>query len=116
MGETYNVGGGAQMRNLDVVRSICTLVADETGAPAAELNDLITFVADRPGHDLRYAIDSTKIRSECGWAPRHGFDQGLRDTVRWYIRNRDWTDQVRSGEYLKWIDANYAGRAPHSTR
>jgi dTDP-glucose 4,6-dehydratase len=113
VGETYNVGGGDRLRNVDVVRSICRIVAQETNAAADELLGLITFVADRPGHDRRYAVDSTKIRNECGWAPRHSFEAGLRDTVGWYMRNDEWIEQVRSGDYLKWLDANYAGRAPH---
>jgi dTDP-glucose 4,6-dehydratase len=116
VGETYNVGGGNQMRNIDVVRMVCAVVAEQTNAPADDLLGLITHVADRPGHDRRYAIDSTKLRDECGWAPRHAFDAGLRETVRWYIGNRDWIEQVRSGEYLRWLDANYARRAPHQAK
>jgi dTDP-glucose 4,6-dehydratase len=93
------------------VRRICALLAEETGTPRVELESLMTFVADRPGHDLRYAIDATKTATECGWSPRHDFERGLRDTVRWYLANRQWVDSVRSGEYLRWIEHNYGGRA-----
>jgi dTDP-glucose 4,6-dehydratase len=111
LGETYNVGGQNELRNLDVVRRICQVVAEETGVSADELVRLITFVADRPGHDLRYAIDASKIRRECGWAPKETFDTGLRKTVRWYLENPAWVDGVRTGAYREWLDANYARRS-----
>ena len=99
-GETYNVGGSNEWRNLDVVEAICGLL-DEL-APDAELGErrrLITFVDDRPGHDLRYAIDAGKIRSELGWKPLETFETGLRKTVEWYLANRGWCERVQSGAY-----------------
>ena len=99
-GETYNVGGLNERRNIDVVGAICALL-DEL-APLAGVPDrtaLIEFVTDRPGHDQRYAIDATKIRRELGWSPAESFDSGLRATVQWYLDHRDWTDRVRSGAY-----------------
>jgi dTDP-glucose 4,6-dehydratase len=107
LGATYNVGGGNALRNLDVVHKICALVADETGGSLDELLSLVTFVPDRPGHDLRYAIDASKVERECGFTPQETFDSGLRRTVQWYIANREWVDGVRSGEYRRWMAAQY---------
>lgn len=97
-GETYNVGGGAEMRNIDVVRSICALM-DEMAPKSRPHADLIEFVADRPGHDWRYAIDARKIEQELGWGPRENFASGLRRTVAWYLENRSWWKRIRSGVY-----------------
>lgn len=110
VGETYNVGGRSELRNLDVVDRICAMVAEETGADREELLALKRFVTDRPGHDLRYAIDASKIERELGWVPKHTFDEGLRETVRWYVEHREWVTSVRTGEYLRWIDENYRDR------
>ena len=110
VGETYNVGGDSERRNIDVVHDICRIVADETGATEGELRDLVQFVDDRPGHDLRYAIDASKIQDELGWTPRETFDTGLRRTVRWYLDNQEWVEKVRSGEYRQWVDKNYGAR------
>ncbi len=110
VGETYNIGGNNEVRNIDVVRTLCALVAEETGRPKESLESLITYVADRPGHDLRYAIDASKIARECGWAPKETFETGLRKTVRWYLDNTRWVDDVRTGEYKKWIERNYGQR------
>lgn len=115
-GETYNIGGNNEKRNLDVVHTICDLVAAEQGAPAAELRDLITFVKDRPGHDMRYAIDASKVRRECGWQPKETFETGVRRTVKWYLENSAWVDQVRSGEYRTWMEQNYGDRAAGGKR
>jgi dTDP-glucose 4,6-dehydratase len=109
-GETYNIGGNSEVRNLDVVKGICAAVAAETGRSAAELEALIEFVADRPGHDYRYAIDAGKLRSELGWEPKETFQNGLRKTVRWYLANSAWVEDVRSGAYRDWIETNYAAR------
>ncbi len=110
LGGTYNIGGNNEVRNIDVVHTLCRLIAEETGTPHKELTDLITYVKDRPGHDLRYAIDASKLKRELHWSPRETFDTGMRKTVRWYLAHRDWVEQVRSGEYRNWIEANYAAR------
>jgi dTDP-glucose 4,6-dehydratase len=110
-GEAYNFGGGNERTNIDVVRAICRIL-DEL-RPAADgrpYESLITSVADRPGHDRRYAIDATKSRRELGWEANETFDTGIRKTVRWYLENGDWAQAVTSGEYRKWIEKNYAGR------
>jgi dTDP-glucose 4,6-dehydratase len=99
-GETYAVGGDSERRNIDVVRAICAEL--DRLAPSAEIGArerLITFVPDRPGHDLRYAIDASKIQSELGWRPAHTFEAGLRDTVAWYLDNLAWCERVQSGAY-----------------
>lgn len=100
IGETYNIGGNAERRNIDVVHHVCRLlddmIPDSHFRPHA---DLITFVADRPGHDLRYAIDSSKLRAELGWTPQENFETGLEKTVRWYLDNRSWWERILSGVY-----------------
>ena len=98
-GESYNVGGGSERRNIDVVRAICGLLDEMRPDPAGPHARLIEFVTDRPGHDARYAIDATKIASELGWRPRHTFDEGLRQTVRWFLDNRPWWERILSGSY-----------------
>ncbi|MDH3844716.1 MAG: GDP-mannose 4,6-dehydratase, partial [Myxococcales bacterium] len=110
IGRTYNIGGDSEKRNIDVVDTLCEVVADETGSDVGELLRLKELVTDRPGHDLRYAIDATRIRQECGWEPKETFDTGIRKTVKWYLSNEDWVRDVRSGEYRKWIDLNYGDR------
>jgi dTDP-glucose 4,6-dehydratase len=99
-GETYNVGGDSERRNIDVVRAICALLDEMLPeSPHRPHERLIEFVADRPGHDARYAIDAGKIANELGWRPRHSFEQGLRETVRWFLDNRAWWERVMSGAY-----------------
>jgi len=111
IGQTYNIGGNSERRNIDVVTAICDLVdemrPDQKIGPRRKL---IAFVADRPGHDRRYAIDASKIERETGWKPKQDFEGGLRRTVRWYLDNLSWVDNVRTGGYLKWIEQNYAER------
>jgi dTDP-glucose 4,6-dehydratase len=99
-GEVYNIGGNNEKTNLEVVNTLCTLL-DELlpGSPHRPHDNLITFVADRPGHDLRYAIDAGKIRRELGWQPAETFETGLRKTVQWYLHNQDWTRRVLDGSY-----------------
>jgi len=106
-GETYNIGGNAEMKNLDVVRTLCRLLGEM--APGRDYASQITFVQDRPGHDRRYAIDPTRIRTEIGWTPAETFATGLAQTIRWYLDNGAWLAAVTSGEYQRWIDLNYAG-------
>ena len=101
IGETYSIGGDAERRNVDVVRAVCRTLDELVPDSAGPRERLITFVADRPGHDLRYAIDATKIREELGWRPTHSFERGLRETVRWYLDNRPWWERVRSGAYRR---------------
>ena len=99
-GETYNIGGNAEMMNIDIVRKICSLLDELVPEPVVNKHEeLITFVKDRPGHDKRYAIDATKIRSELGWQPRETFESGIRNTVQWYIKNLEWCNKVMKGKY-----------------
>jgi dTDP-glucose 4,6-dehydratase len=110
-GETYNIGGWNEKTNLDVVRTLCDLLDRQKPREQGSYHDLISFVADRPGHDRRYAIDAHKIERELGWKPVETFETGLRKTVQWYLDNPAWVDNVTSGEYRKWVDLNYAKRA-----
>ena len=98
-GETYNIGGGSERRNLDVVTAICTLLDEVKPHARGPHERLIEFVSDRPGHDYRYAIDASKIHRELGWSPRENFDSGLRKTVEWYLANSTWAERVMSGAY-----------------
>jgi dTDP-glucose 4,6-dehydratase len=109
LGETYNIGGNAERRNLEVVHALCDALDAARPRPGG-YRSLIQFVQDRPGHDRRYAIDAAKIRRELGWSPRETFETGLARTVRWYLDNAEWVAQVRSGEYRQWIETNYARR------
>jgi dTDP-glucose 4,6-dehydratase len=119
VGETYNIGGNNERQNIELVRTLCSLMdelasggtisvssAKQQASPSAISNlgsksfqDLITFVTDRPGHDMRYAIDPTKIRDELSWEPKEDFKSGFRKTVEWYLENREWTDRILSGDY-----------------
>jgi dTDP-glucose 4,6-dehydratase len=113
VGETYNIGGNSERKNLDVVTTICDLV-DELRPDAAigSRRNLIRFVTDRPGHDRRYAIDASKISRELGWRPAEEFESGLRRTVAWYLEHSAWVEDVRTGAYLDWIRKNYQERIP----
>ena len=107
-GETYNVGGKAEMENIIIVQMICDIL-DEI-KPAADRKprrELITFVKDRPGHDRRYAIDFTKLNKALGWAPRESFQSGLRKTVEWYLNQKEWVANIKTGAYQKWIEQQY---------
>jgi dTDP-glucose 4,6-dehydratase len=111
VGETYNIGGNSERKNLDVVNTICDLVDEMSPNQLLKpRRNLITFVKDRPGHDRRYAIDASKIERELGWRPSERFESGLRKTVRWYLDNPEWIESVRTGAYLDWIRQNYAVR------
>ncbi|MGQ0698105.1 MAG: dTDP-glucose 4,6-dehydratase [Panacagrimonas sp.] len=109
VGETYNVGGKAERRNLDVVHRLCEILNEREPASAPH-ERLITFVKDRPGHDRRYAIDSRRIERDLSWTPRESFETGLAKTVGWYLANSEWVQTVQSGEYQRWIERNYAAR------
>jgi dTDP-glucose 4,6-dehydratase len=108
-GETYNIGGSNEIKNLDVVNTIC-LVLDELRAndPVVPHKNLITFVKDRPGHDRRYAMDATKIESELGWRPKETFESGMRKTIEWYLDNQAWIESVTSGAYRQWMATQYS--------
>ena len=108
-GEVYNIGGSSEKRNIEVVHAICDLL-DRLRPVAEPRRNLVAFVADRPGHDHRYAIDAGKIRGELGWTPRETFESGLAKTIDWYFGNADWVASVRNGSYRNWIEKNYAGR------
>jgi dTDP-glucose 4,6-dehydratase len=110
-GEVYNIGGCNERKNIDVVRAICSLLDElHPTSPMENYASLITFIKDRPGHDRRYAIDARKIERELGWKPAESFETGIRKTVRWYLGNMSWVENVASGEYQKWLDANYTNR------
>jgi dTDP-glucose 4,6-dehydratase len=109
LGETYNIGGWNEKANLEVVRTLCaTLDELQPRADGKRYAEQITFVKDRPGHDRRYAIDATKIQRELGWKPTETFETGIRKTVRWYLDNRQWTQDVVSGAYREWVQQQYA--------
>lgn len=110
VGESYNIGGHNEQKNIDVVNAICALLeelAPHKPAGVAYFSDLISYVTDRPGHDLRYAIDASKIQRDLGWVPVESFGSGLRKTVQWYLNHQDWVKQVQSGEYQHWIKQHY---------
>ena len=112
VGETYNIGGHNEKANLDVVYAICDLLeelAPNKPEGVAQYKDLITYVKDRPGHDVRYAIDATKIKDELNWVPEESFETGLRKTVEWYLNNKEWVEHVQSGEYQSWLNKQYQG-------
>lgn len=111
VGQTYNIGGHNEKQNIEVVRSVCALL-DELlpESPSAPHFNLITHVSDRPGHDLRYAIDASKIQRELGWRPEETFDSGIRKTVEWYLGNPEWVAHVKSGSYQQWLNTNYSTR------
>jgi len=107
VGETYNIGGFNEWRNIDLVKLIVKIVDRELGREDGSSETLITYVTDRAGHDLRYAIDSTKLQTELGWSPSVQFEDGLTQTVRWYLSNQEWLDSVTSGDYRRYYDEMY---------
>lgn len=110
IGETYNIGGWNEKSNLDVVYALCDVLDELAPRAGGSYRQQITYVADRPGHDRRYAIDARKIERELGWKPVETFESGLRKTIEWYLGNADWVRNVQSGDYLKWIARNYQER------
>ena len=108
--ETYNIGGFNEWKNIDIIKVLINTVDRLLGRPEGADMDLITYVTDRAGHDLRYAIDSTKLQRELGWEPSLQFEEGIEKTVRWYLEHQDWVDNVTSGEYQKYYDSMYKNR------
>lgn len=109
-GETYNIGGGNEWRNIDLVQLIVRTTDRLLGRPEGASERLITYVTDRAGHDLRYAIDSSKLRRELGWEPAFRFEEGIEQTVRWYLENREWMERITSGEYEHYYEQMYGNR------
>ncbi|MBS1666107.1 MAG: dTDP-glucose 4,6-dehydratase [Bacteroidetes bacterium] len=110
IGEKYNVGGFNEWKNIDIVHLLCGIMDKKLGRPAGESAKLITYVKDRPGHDMRYAIDASKLNKELGWKPSLQFEEGLEKTVDWYLQNQDWVNHVTSGDYQKYYDVQYEKR------
>lgn len=113
IGETYNIGGHNELKNIDVVKEVCALLeelAPNKPQGVESYIDLISYVKDRPGHDLRYAIDASKIQQELDWTPQEVFETGLRKTVQWYLDNQEWVSNVESGEYQNWIQKQYQSK------
>lgn len=106
-GETYNIGGNNERTNLDLVHALCDLVDKKLGREEGYSRSLVTFVKDRPGHDRRYAIDAEKIKKDLGWEPRYTVEQGLEETIAWYLENTEWLAHITSGEYQKYYDKQY---------
>ena len=115
-GETYNIGGWNEKANLDVVNELCDILDELAPRTSGSYREQITYVADRPGHDRRYAIDARKIERELGWKPVETFDSGMRKTVQWYLSNDTWVSDVQSGDYLKWMERNYSERSMNKER
>jgi dTDP-glucose 4,6-dehydratase len=111
LGETYNIGGKSEKRNIEVVRTICGILDELRPKASGRYEDQITFVTDRPGHDRRYAIDPTKTEGELDWRPAETFETGIRRTLQWYLQNTEWVSRVRDGRYREWVDQQYGQRA-----
>lgn len=109
-GETYNIGGFNEWKNIDLIRVLIKTVDRLLGNPEGHSDHLITYVTDRPGHDLRYAIDSSKLKDELGWEPSLQFEEGIEKTVRWYLENQPWSDNILSGDYMRYYEEMYGDR------
>lgn len=109
-GETYNIGGNNEWKNIDLIRKLCEILDDKLGREKGASAKFITFVKDRAGHDLRYAIDSSKLQNELGWKPSLDFEEGLEKTVDWYLENEEWLNNVTSGDYQKYYNEQYVKR------
>jgi len=110
IGETYNIGGDNEWKNIDLIHKLCEIMDEELGRKSGASASLISFVKDRAGHDLRYAIDFSKLNEELGWKPSLNFEEGLRKTVKWYLANEDWLNMVTSGDYTKYYEEQYVKR------
>ena len=110
IGETFNIGGHNEWKNIDLIKVLCKVMDDKLGRPTGESEKLITYVTDRAGHDLRYAIDSSKLQNELGWVPSLQFEEGIEKTIDWYLENQEWLDNVTSGNYQKYYDEMYGDR------
>lgn len=110
MGETYNIGGHNEWKNIDVVKLLCHILDRKLGRPEGTSEQLITFVKDRAGHDMRYAIDSSKIQKELGWSPSIQFEEGLEQTADWYLQHEEWLNHITSGDYLSYYEKQYTHR------
>ncbi|MBN1415414.1 MAG: dTDP-glucose 4,6-dehydratase [Bacteroidales bacterium] len=109
-GETYNIGGNNEWKNIDLIRLLCRIMDEKLGRPPGDSEKLVTFVKDRAGHDLRYAIDSGKLKKELNWEPSVTFEQGLSKTVDWYLANQEWLQHVLTGDYEKYYETQYLSR------
>ena len=110
VGETYNIGGHNEWKNIDIVKLVCQVMDEKLGSEKGTSEKLITYVKDRAGHDLRYAIDATKLQRELNWEPSLQFEEGIRKTIDWYLENQQWLDEVSSGNYLKYYQDQYQNR------
>ena len=110
IGDTYNIGGNNEWKNIDLIKLLCSIMDKKLSRPAGTSEKLITYVKDRPGHDMRYAIDSSKLQGELGWSPIPDFSAGLEKTVEWYLSNAKWLERILSGEYEKYYEMMYSGR------
>jgi len=109
-GETYNIGGNNEWKNIDLVNLLCKLMDEKLGREPGTSAKLITYVKDRAGHDHRYAIDASKLKRDLGWEPSIQFEEGLSKTIDWYLSNREWIDRVTSGEYMTYYEKQYHTR------
>ena len=109
-GETYNIGGNNELTNISLIRQLCRIMDQKLNRASGTSEELITFVKDRAGHDLRYAIDSTKLQKELGWKPSLKFEEGLEKTVDWYLANEEWMNNITSGDYSKYYESQYVKR------
>ncbi|MBL4669626.1 MAG: dTDP-glucose 4,6-dehydratase [Flavobacteriales bacterium] len=109
-GETYNIGGHNEWKNIDLIKVMCKVMDEKLGRPEGESEKLITYVTDRAGHDMRYAIDATKLKEELGWVPSLQFEEGMRNTIDWYLENEEWMNNITSGEYENYYKTQYAER------
>jgi len=110
IGDTYNIGGNNEWKNIELIKLLCSIMDKKLSRPAGTSEKLITYVKDRPGHDMRYAIDSSKLQGELGWSPIPEFSAGLEKTVEWYLSNTKWLERILSGEYEKYYEMMYSGR------